>query len=89
MAVSGEMIKQTQKSLGQFVKKPLTQELLDMTRHHHLQLPDVRDEVAPGVRLGHALVELLGLSLQARDDDEGGDQQDHRPHEVEHHWDAP
>ena len=61
-----------------------------MTRHHHLQLPDVRDEVTPGLLgLGHSLVELLGLSLQARDDDEGGDQQDHCPHEVEHHWDAP
>jgi hypothetical protein len=38
---------------------------------------------------GEPLVELLGLPLEAGEDDEGGDDEDHRPHAVDHHRHVP
>ena len=48
--------------------------LLVLPGHHGLQLPHVGDKVLLGVELGQPLVELLGLALEAGEDNEGGDE---------------
>ena len=63
--------------------------VLVLPGHHGLQLPHVGDKILLGVELGQPLVELLGLALEAGEDNEGGDHEDHGPHHVQHHRDAP
>ena len=42
-----------------------------------------------GICPGEPLVELLGLPLEAGEDDEGGDDEDHRPHAEHNHRHVP